>query len=103
MQLQVVAGLLEAAVRDAVVEVHNESQRHPYGEAYQREYAQLEYQIDVHCDGDGRNERESGREEGQRISGREWSRRRWISRGCWGCWGSRWIELPILRLPRYNQ
>lgn len=57
MQLQVVAGLLQAAVRDAVVEVHDEAQRHPHGEADERQDAQLEYQIDVHRDGDGRDER----------------------------------------------
>jgi len=75
MQLQVVAGLLQAAVRDAVVEVHDEPQGHPHGEADQCEDTQLEYQVDVHGDGDGRDEGESGREEGQRIPGRDWNRR----------------------------
>lgn len=39
MQLELVAGLLHAAVRDAVIEVHYEAESHPYSEPNEGQYA----------------------------------------------------------------
>lgn len=39
MKLQLIAGLLHAAVRDAVVEVHNEAESHPHSEPNEGQYA----------------------------------------------------------------
>lgn len=60
-QLELLARILQRAVRYAVVKVHDQPQRHPDGEAHQRQDAQLEYQVDVDRDGDGRNEWKSRR------------------------------------------
>lgn len=42
-QLKLLARILERAMRDAVVEVHDQPQRHPDGKPYQGENAELEY------------------------------------------------------------
>lgn len=48
-------------MRDAIIEVHNQSERHPNGKPHQCQYAQLEDEIDVDGDRDGRYKWKSGR------------------------------------------
>lgn len=59
--------LLQRAVLDAVVEVHDEAERHPDREPDQRQDGQLQDQVDVHRDGDGWHERQAGSHEHERA------------------------------------
>lgn len=37
-------------MRDAIVKVHNQAEYHPNSKPHQRQYAQFENQVDIHCD-----------------------------------------------------
>lgn len=77
-QFDLLARMFERAVRDTIVEVHDEAQCHPDGEAHQRQDAELEYQIDVDGDGDGRHEGQGRGEERKGVSEVVWVMRSFV-------------------------
>ena len=58
----------QRAVRNPVIKVHDETQRHPYGEPHQGQNRQLKDQINVDSDGHCWNERQTRRHEHQSVS-----------------------------------
>lgn len=51
--------IFQWAMRYAIIEVHNQTERHPNRKPDQCQYAQFEHQVDIHCNCNGRYEWES--------------------------------------------